>query len=115
MLGVTSTEAATSADEHGGALLRVQDVSVAYAGVQALHAVSLDVPERAIVGVLGNNGAGKTTLLRAISGTLGAHRGAVTGGCRRAGGRPPARPRARGHRPRGRRAGARRAAGSSAA
>ena len=80
MLGVTSTEAATSADEHGGALLRVQDVSVAYAGVQALHAVSLDVPERAIVGVLGNNGAGKTTLLRAISGTLAAHRGAVTGG-----------------------------------
>ena len=80
MLGVTSTEAATSADQHGGALLRVQDVSVAYAGVQALHAVSLDVPERAIVGVLGNNGAGKTTLLRAISGTLAAHRGAVTGG-----------------------------------
>ena len=37
-------------------------------------------PERAVVGVLGNNGAGKTTLLRAISGTLAAHRGAVTGG-----------------------------------
>ena len=80
MLGETSTEAATGADEHGEALLRVQDVSVAYAGVQALHEVSLDVPERAIVGVLGNNGAGKTTLLRAISGTLAAHRGAVTGG-----------------------------------
>jgi ABC-type branched-subunit amino acid transport system ATPase component len=80
VLGVTSTEAATGADEHGGALLRVQDVSVAYAGVQALRAVSLDVPERAIVGVLGNNGAGKTTLLRAISGTLAAHRGAVTDG-----------------------------------
>ena len=80
MLGETSTEAATGAGEHGEALLRVRDVSVAYAGVQALHAVSLDVPERAIVGVLGNNGAGKTTLLRAISGTLAAHRGAVTGG-----------------------------------
>jgi ABC-type branched-subunit amino acid transport system ATPase component len=80
VLGVTSTEAATGAGEHGEALLRVQEVSVAYAGVQALHGVSLDVPERAIVGVLGNNGAGKTTLLRAISGTLAAHRGAVTGG-----------------------------------
>ena len=42
--------------------------------------MSLRCPERAIVAVLGNNGAGKTTLLRAISGTLAAHRGAVTGG-----------------------------------
>ncbi len=46
----------------------------------ALRGVSLDVPEGAIVGVLGNNGAGKTTLLRAISGTLAAQRGAATGG-----------------------------------
>ena len=38
MLGETSAEAATGADEHGEALLRVQDLSVAYAGVQALHA-----------------------------------------------------------------------------
>jgi ABC-type branched-subunit amino acid transport system ATPase component len=63
------------------ALLGVHDLSVTYAGaVQALQDVSLDVPERAILAVLGANGAGKTTLLRAISGTLDGQRGAVTGG-----------------------------------
>jgi ABC-type branched-subunit amino acid transport system ATPase component len=80
VLGETSAEAATSAERDGEALLCVHALSAAYAGVPALREVSLDVPERAIVAVLGNNGAGKTTLLRAISGTLAAHRGAVTGG-----------------------------------
>ena len=35
-----------------------------------LHGVSLTVPERTIVCVLGANGAGKTTTLRAISGVV---------------------------------------------
>ena len=42
--------------------------------------MSLDVPEGAVVAVLGNNGAGKSTLLRAISGTLRGQRGAITAG-----------------------------------
>jgi ABC-type branched-subunit amino acid transport system ATPase component len=63
------------------ALLDVRELSVGYAGaVQALQGVSLAVPEGAVVAVLGGNGAGKSTLLRAISGTLPAQRGAVTGG-----------------------------------
>jgi iron complex transport system ATP-binding protein len=43
-----------------------------------LRGVSLDVPPRAIVGVLGPNGSGKTTLLRILAGTRHAQRGSVT-------------------------------------
>src|SRR3954453_745696 len=63
------------------ALLDVRDLSVCYAGaVRALHGVSLSVPERSVVAVLGSNGAGKSTLLRAISCTLGLQGGTVEGG-----------------------------------
>src|SRR3954453_6234742 len=63
------------------ALLDVRDLSVCYAGaVRALHGVSLSVPERSVVAVLGANGAGKSTLLRAISCTLGLQGGTVDGG-----------------------------------
>jgi branched-chain amino acid transport system ATP-binding protein len=89
VLGEISAEAAGCADRPEQALLSVHDVSVAYAGaVRALRDVSLDVPERGIVAILGSNGAGKTTLLRAISGTLGSQRGAVTDGTIEYAGRP---------------------------
>jgi branched-chain amino acid transport system ATP-binding protein len=52
------------------ALLELQDVEARYGPVQALHGVSLQVPEGSIVAVLGANGAGKTTTLRAVSGTV---------------------------------------------
>ena len=69
--------------------LRVQDLRVTYAGaVQALRGVSLSVPDRAVVAVLGNNGAGKSTLLRALSGTLADQNGAITSGTIEFGGRP---------------------------
>jgi len=62
-------------------LLDVRDLHVTYAGaVRALSGVSLAVAEGAVLAVLGNNGAGKSTLLRAVSGTLGGQRGAITGG-----------------------------------
>ncbi|WLW51153.1 ABC transporter ATP-binding protein [Streptomyces sp. YU58] len=63
-----------------GSGLVVRDLSVGYGPVRALRRVSLEVPEGAVVTVLGGNGAGKTTLLRAISRTLSFHGGTVTGG-----------------------------------
>ena len=49
-------------------MLRVEQLVSGYSAINVLHQVSLDVPNGAIVGVLGANGAGKTALLRAISG-----------------------------------------------
>lgn len=50
-----------------GALLEVESISAAYGHIQALHEVSLSVPEGEIVALLGANGAGKSTTLNVIS------------------------------------------------
>ena len=52
------------------ALLQLEGVSASYGPIQALHGISVDVPDGAIVSLLGANGAGKTTTLRAISGMV---------------------------------------------
>jgi len=51
-------------------MLVLENVVVHYGAVEALHGISLTVPEGQVVGVIGSNGAGKTTTLRAISGLL---------------------------------------------
>jgi ABC-type polysaccharide/polyol phosphate transport system ATPase subunit len=45
--------------------------------VQALKGVSLEVPPREIVGIVGVNGAGKSTLMRAVAGILPPSEGRV--------------------------------------
>jgi branched-chain amino acid transport system ATP-binding protein len=63
------------------ALLDVNNIEVIYNRViLVLKGVSLKVPERGIVALLGANGAGKTTTLKAISNLLRAERGEVTKG-----------------------------------
>jgi branched-chain amino acid transport system ATP-binding protein len=59
------------------ALLRVEDVEVAYGDVVAVRRVSLEVRAGEAVALIGANGAGKTTTLRAISGLLRPRRGAI--------------------------------------
>jgi branched-chain amino acid transport system ATP-binding protein len=58
-------------------LLAVEDLSVAYGKVEAVHDVSLTVAPGSIVTVIGPNGAGKTTLLAAIVGLLPLRRGRI--------------------------------------
>ncbi|RQO81584.1 ABC transporter ATP-binding protein [Acidovorax sp. FJL06] len=58
-------------------LLQLQDLSVSYGQVEAVHQVRLDVNEGEIVTVIGPNGAGKTTLLSAAMGLLPAS-GSIT-------------------------------------
>ncbi len=64
-----------------GAILSVNNIEVIYNRViLVLKGVSLEVPEKGIVALLGANGAGKTTTLKAISNLLRAERGEVTKG-----------------------------------
>jgi branched-chain amino acid transport system ATP-binding protein len=51
-------------------VLEVHNLSVQYGSITALHGISLSVPARSIVTLIGGNGAGKTTTLRAISGMV---------------------------------------------
>ncbi len=51
-------------------MLKVENLVVAYGGIEALKGVSLEVPEGKIVTLIGANGAGKSTLLRSIMGLV---------------------------------------------
>ena len=59
------------------ALLEVEQVSVDFGGVRALHLVDLDVEAAQATGLIGPNGAGKTTLFNAICGLQPIDRGRV--------------------------------------
>src|SRR5262245_49077964 len=62
-------------------ILSVNNIEVVYNHViLVLKGVSLEVPRRSIVALLGANGAGKTTTLKAISNLLHSERGEVTKG-----------------------------------
>ncbi len=62
-------------------MLTVNNIEVLYHEViLALKGVSLEVPSRGIVALLGANGAGKSTTLKAISGLLRHENGRVTEG-----------------------------------
>jgi branched-chain amino acid transport system ATP-binding protein len=62
-------------------MLSVNNIEVAYMSViQVLKGVSIEVPDRQIVALLGANGGGKTTTLKAISGLLRTEEGEVTDG-----------------------------------
>ncbi len=49
-------------------LLEVDNITLLYGRIQALHGISLQVEEGEIVALIGANGAGKSTTMRAVSG-----------------------------------------------
>lgn len=62
-------------------MLHLQDIAVTYHNiVPAVQGVSLEVPDKSVVALLGANGAGKTTIMRAISGLLSLHRASIVRG-----------------------------------
>src|SRR6202790_1588645 len=76
-----AVRAAPSAATHTAPWLSVRNIAVIYDDViLVLRGLSLEVPQRAIVALLGANGAGKSTTLKAISGLLKTENGEVTRG-----------------------------------
>jgi branched-chain amino acid transport system ATP-binding protein len=67
--------------------LELRDVRAGYGRIEVLHGVSIDVPQGAVVALLGRNGMGKTTTLRAISGTIPCISGSIALNGRRIDGR----------------------------
>ena len=59
-------------------MLKIENLHVAYGGIQALRGISLEVPDGKIVTLIGANGAGKSTTLRTISGLVKAASGSIS-------------------------------------
>ena len=58
-------------------LLEIDNITLLYGRIQALHGISLQVDQGEIVALIGANGAGKSTTMRAISGLRPIHSGAI--------------------------------------
>jgi branched-chain amino acid transport system ATP-binding protein len=58
-------------------LLETEGLSVDYGGVHALRQVSVAIPDKSVVSIIGANGAGKSTLLKTIAGLVRQNAGTV--------------------------------------
>jgi branched-chain amino acid transport system ATP-binding protein len=58
-------------------MLRIENITVSYDNVPALHELSIDVATGEMVALIGANGAGKTTTLNSISSVLTPSSGAI--------------------------------------
>ena len=59
-------------------MLKIDDLRVNYGGIEAVKGISFEVPEKAIVTLIGANGAGKSTTLRSIVGLVKASHGSIS-------------------------------------
>ncbi len=58
-------------------MLQIENLAAGYGDAIALDGISLLVPDRQIVAIVGANGAGKTTLIRTIAGIIRPWRGRI--------------------------------------
>ena len=59
-------------------MLDIKNLQVNYGGISAVKGISLSVPEKSIVTLVGANGAGKSTTLRTIAGLVKPKAGEIT-------------------------------------
>ena len=59
-------------------MLTIENLAVSYGAIKALHGISLSVPDKSIVTLIGSNGAGKSTTLRTVSGLIKPQAGTIT-------------------------------------
>ncbi|QEH32447.1 ABC transporter ATP-binding protein YtrB [Aquisphaera giovannonii] len=69
---------ATTMTGDAGSAIRIENLTKRYRGHVAVDGLSLDVPQGAVFGLLGENGAGKTTTIQVILGLLAADGGSVS-------------------------------------
>ena len=67
-------------------LLTIAHLEVRYGDLIGVSDVSLEVPEGAVVALLGSNGGGKTTTLNAVAGLIPVHSGSIRFGGQEIGG-----------------------------
>ena len=58
-------------------MLKIQNLQVAYGGIQALRGIDMEVPDGKIVTLIGANGAGKSTTMNIITGFISSNVGNV--------------------------------------
>ena len=71
------TQPARTASAPAKALLQVEQLALAYGGIEAVKGVDLQVFPGELVSLIGSNGAGKTTTLKAITGGMPAQAGRI--------------------------------------
>jgi branched-chain amino acid transport system ATP-binding protein len=62
----------------GDVILDVQNISLSFGGVKALHDISFNVKEHEIRAIIGPNGAGKSSMLNCINGVYTPQQGSIT-------------------------------------
>ena len=58
-------------------MLRIEKLSIAFGGVEALAGLDLEVPAGTVLGLIGPNGSGKTTLFNVLTGVYPADTGRI--------------------------------------
>jgi len=59
-------------------MLKIENLQVKYGGITAVNDITLEVPDKKIVTLIGANGAGKSTTLRTVMGLTKLHSGKIT-------------------------------------